>query len=755
MSIFTKATTAITRLFQRKKAVLLWPKWIGKQAQWQLVDQSAFIDEGYNLNSIIYSCISYKARVSKGVRLRAYGGTRDEPELLPADHDLTKLTDRPNPWMSFSELQGLNEVNYNLFGNAYVLAVRERSSDYPIALYSLRPDWVYHIYEHQHTIKGYAYVPGGSSYECALPILAADMLHVKLPHPGDSYAGLGKGMSPLYSLAQSGDVDNSITAYLKMFFDHGAMVQGVLITDQAINQNTSDMLRERWNATHGNWRNWVDPAVLGHGASYQRIGSSFDELDMSALDARNANRIAAPFGVPLVLLFQQPGVVQSTFKNYEQARASFWQDTMIPELQSFEIEWQYMLRGPGGEFVAYDYSAIPALQQARDEHAEVIGQAWERGVALRNEYRAALGLDPVPGGDVFKLPITFQFLPPRERTMEALVPPPATGDDEEGAIAATDEEEEGGREKALPSPWVVLPPRIPLYKAYGVKNLTLEQKLLHYKQFDALAEAWEDKFADEAARQLGRDRRNIMAIVNDTKAKALHAKASVIWQPALFGIIDYLRTNSQPSWRQGFIPLFNAVILEQGAALNAEFGIQFDVRNILAEDWYRQYTMTFSQNIADTTHNTIQDMFNKALAEGWSVDRMEDQLGTLFDQWIDGEVSDAQAAHFALDRLPNWRRRLIARDQTLRASNAGAHNLHKAWGVPMKEWLSTPDDRTRDSHKIGVAWGQEPYIVSIDEPFKVGGCAVMYPGDPDALCLEQIIQCRCQSLPIFPEDINP
>ena len=136
-------------------------------------------------------------------------------------------------------------------------------------------------------------------------------------------------------------------------------------------------------------------------------------------------------------------------------------------------------------------------------------------------------------------------------------------------------------------------------------------------------------------------------------------------------------------------------------------------------------------------------MFDAALADGYSIQDMEKALNTLFEQWIESGVTDPIDRYFAERRLPPWRLETIARTETMRASNAGAFNLYKAWGTTQKEWLATGDGRTRDSH--AAANGQ---VVDIDQPFTVGGAAMQYPGDPNAP-LSEVANCRCTVLPVL------
>lgn len=129
---------------------------------------------------------------------------------------------------------------------------------------------------------------------------------------------------------------------------------------------------------------------------------------------------------------------------------------------------------------------------------------------------------------------------------------------------------------------------------------------------------------------------------------------------------------------------------------------------------------------------------------------MEKALGTLFRQWAHGDVTDPQDRYFAAQRLPPYRAEIIARTETIRASNAGSTALYRDWGVKFKEWWATADNRTRDTHQVGAAVGKEPLVVGIDEPFIIGGVPLMYPGDPGAP-LREVANCRCTVLPVMPD----
>lgn len=94
------------------------------------------------------------------------------------------------------------------------------------------------------------------------------------------------------------------------------------------------------------------------------------------------------------------------------------------------------------------------------------------------------------------------------------------------------------------------------------------------------------------------------------------------------------------------------------------------------------------------------------------------------------------------DRLWQWKARRIARTETQGAVNggtyAGALAYAEATGISRyKQWLATPDARTRHSH--AVADGQ---VVALTDVFHVGHARLLHPGQAGGPAHE-VINCRC------------
>lgn len=91
-----------------------------------------------------------------------------------------------------------------------------------------------------------------------------------------------------------------------------------------------------------------------------------------------------------------------------------------------------------------------------------------------------------------------------------------------------------------------------------------------------------------------------------------------------------------------------------------------------------------------------------------------------------------------------------ARTMFTGAQNAGRiDGLHQAQELGIrvqKQWMATPDNRTRDTH--AELDGQ---IVDVDEPFITSaGNEIMYPGDP-AAAPEEVWNCRCTLVYVYPD----
>ena len=711
-----------------KRAPYLWMTWQEGEPQWYMADFASYVEEGYQMNAVIHAAVSYKERAISSVPIRAYAGDPDSPERLPPTHPLTRLVMRPNPYQSWREFQQQRVAYLNLAGNSYTLLDRPSRSAPPTALYNLRPDRVRIVPGKDGGLTGYVYKRNDedSWKKGAIPILVQDMMHKKFTNPLDPFEGLGYGLSPLAPLARSGDVDNSITRFLKKFFDQGAMVTGVLKARDRLDEPTVSRIRQRWKEVYGGSDNWDETVILDQGFDYQRIGMTFKEMGFETLDDRNEARMLAPFGVPPILLNTRLGLERSTMSNYEESRRQCWEDTLQPELLLMQDDDQYYLQTEDGGYVQYDTAAVPALRKDVSKLVEAAHKLWSMGVPANQALReVGLKVGVIPNGDVAYVPTSMV-----SNAAVATEAPPVDDLATVDAVADTTD-----RPKTLPATTAKE------VEAVAV-GWTTEDKTRLWKAADDLAVSHEAAFRDAAAAQFEREKRELLALVGEAKQRSLTAKASIQWEMILENALDVIR-NGGDEWRKAYTPLVSGVVKDAAGHWQTAAGLAFDVRNLEAEEWFVNYMATFADPISATSERVISEILQRAQREGWTVAEMQRALELTFQQWIKGTVS-AEDLAFALDRLTPWRTELIARTETMRSYGAGSLQIYKANGVQRKEWLATGDDRTRDSHRN--ADGQQR---STGEAFEIGGYKMQHPGDMSlGAPLSEAAACRCTILPV-------
>ena len=116
--------------------------------------------------------------------------------------------------------------------------------------------------------------------------------------------------------------------------------------------------------------------------------------------------------------------------------------------------------------------------------------------------------------------------------------------------------------------------------------------------------------------------------------------------------------------------------------------------------------------------------------------RLPETLGTGIDAG-EGIPELTERVRDVMSEASQSRARMIARTETVRASNAGGLQAAAESGVVRRKiWLSALDERVRDTHI--AAHGQER---GLDEYFSVGAASGPAPGDMSSA--KESVNCRC------------
>jgi HK97 family phage portal protein len=397
--------------------------------------------EGWRKNELIFACINKTAKTASQIELKVY----QDDEEVPA-HPLKALLQRPNPYMSEFDFWYAILTFQALAGRAAFEKERAASGQV-VRLWPMRPDYLHPLPSSKEFLGGYRYGKPGEPRHGRF-IEAKDVLDLKLFDPIDFY----HGWPPVAVAARVGDVDNSQTDFIKLFYEKGGVPPGLLKTKQKLSDDKVTELRARWAARYGGHEHWLQPAVLDADAEYQKVGSTIDELGFETLDSRNEARVCMVMDVPPILVGAKVGLERATYSNYAEARLSWWEDSLVPRYIDLndgiinQLLIEFELEG-SGVMTDWDMSRVAALQDKRQKAWDVAGTALKSGAVTVNEYREMVGLQQVENGDVFLRPITIQDVAEGEER-EVLINADGTQPSGNG-----EEPEEASRLWWIPPPW--------------------------------------------------------------------------------------------------------------------------------------------------------------------------------------------------------------------------------------------------------------------------------------------------------------
>lgn len=124
----------------------------------------------------------------------------------------------------------------------------------------------------------------------------------------------------------------------------------------------------------------------------------------------------------------------------------------------------------------------------------------------------------------------------------------------------------------------------------------------------------------------------------------------------------------------------------------------------------------FSTEINKTTFDKLKRTVAESLDAGESRQALEERITEVYDGFTVGRAGT------------------IARTEVLVASQEGTFSGYQQGNIDLKIWVSTPDEKTRDSH-AEVDGEEQP----LNQPFSNG---LMFPGDPEGDASE-VVNCRC------------
>ena len=411
MGLLARTVTALSTMIPERKvavgaAINTWESGVPQQ---QKESYYRYALEGYSGNEVAFACVEELASSAGEPRLVAVRKTDKGPEQLH-EHPVLELLEHPNPWISGSQLISTLIMYRAVSGNAYIEKVRSGAGKI-VELFALRPDrmWVVPDANPNIHLRGWEYKIGADTY--FLP--ARDVIQTKTRNPLDDWYG----MPPMRPAALRIDSAAAMRVLTQAFFNNAGIPAGLLTLEKQVGPAEAQMIRDRARNDYGG-RNAFNMMVLaGQGTvTYTPMGMPLGErgLVMPELDEILDAKTAMVFGVPLELIGARLGMIHGNRSTTKEARASFWDETLVPLYRELAADLTRGLRDEYGDFdyLEFDLSTVQALQEDENQKSERVIKQLHAGLISVQEGRVDLGREPeFEAGAILVMPDNISGLP--------------------------------------------------------------------------------------------------------------------------------------------------------------------------------------------------------------------------------------------------------------------------------------------------------------------------------------------------------
>jgi len=626
---------------------------------------------------------------------------RKDPDNASAlyKHDFYDLME--NPSKMFPEMDG-HTVLYTtatlveLLGEMFWVKLRvgNRITD----ILPFPPSWA--IRTPTAGLPTFLFQPFGTTAGHTIEVEPRDVVWFKKPDMADPY---GRGRGRTEAVGDELDTDEYAAKWQKNFFFNDATppfwanLPGAGLADLT-------RLKDEWMQKVGSWLNAKKPAFTNaENMQVTKLGDSIREMDFVESRRFLRDTFLQHYSIPPELF----GILESSNRaTIDAAYYLFAKNVISHRLGFYE-------RAITRQLIQVDYSPslIAKMRFAVPEDEAfkltVSNEGLARGTLTRAEWRRAMGYPVDKADDVYLVPFSLVEVP-KGTPIGASEPAP-----EEAAIDIVEEDPEKGvltvTEKSV--------------------DTRSELKAAHWKMTDARAREGEGTFRAKTRTFASAQAKRVKsAIGSDPKGYARALKS------AFTGADEALMHAYAPAWMSTMV---DGAKIGRGL-LGMKASPSFELYNKAFEVWIKKNGLKRAKDINTTTFNELLDVLQKSLAEGIAEGESIAVLTERVFTAVDG----------VYDKMTEARAEAIARTETISTVNFGQNVVYEAEGVAKKEWLSTPDGFTRESHEM-----MDGTIVGIDESFNVPGFentesdSMDYPGGGSVA--GQNINCRCTILPVL------
>lgn len=680
--------------------------------------------DSYRSAWIVNACITKIAEAVANIKLDLYQVNKREDVKQLFTHRLFDLLAMPNPTMSGFEFFKILITTRKLYGNTYILKLRNEGNKNIQQLWLLKPDCVTVRYNEGTNGLEYLYQFPGAPAEL---FPGEDIIHLKNYDPLDN----------TYGMPDTQPIMETIKTFVfssrwnMNFFYNSARPDALIVTKAKMTGVEKEEFKKDWNQKMGGWEQSHKLGILSGEVQYNPVNFNMRDMQFSTLHDKNIEDILSAFGVP------KPILARTDMQNRAVADAAiyaFMKFSVVPEIRSIMEKLNIELVSEFGSDLYLDFT--DPTPEDREAEITEYQAGWNKWLTT-NEIRDKENLPPLEGGWSIYLPLgVFD--------MQDGIPDPA-GDAapkmyKEIKLSKKKyyEQKEAMRQAELKRKIL---PKLHDFKKDQVLRSTIKRALLGMveKKIKKVISIRTKKFSTqekaelfiEHTKRLNKDetlfRRTVVALLNRQKNDVVEAVHS-----DRFGK-SFTKTDWDPdrliNWdiqKLLFVevskPVFKTIITNRAKRAANIIGATFTPSKRI-EDFIDKKAEKFAEQVNETTKERVRN----ALKAG-----IQAKEGS---QEIAARVNDVFTTRSKSDSVR------IAKTEVLSASNEAEFEVYKQNRfIGNKEWLHSGSGNPRPEH---LAMNGE--VVGKNDRFSNG---LLYPGDM-AGDASETINCGCSLLPNF------
>lgn len=345
------------------------------------------------------------------------GSCRMEPR-----HPLVSLFAAPNRWQTAFEFMAFWLTSLCLRGNGYVVIERDVDGQ-PIELVPVAPDRVTIMLSDDGMMW---YRINSRRLGLGIMIPPDDMMHLKNISM-DGYVGV----SPI-AIAQ--DVIGLALATQQhggILFRQGGQIGGVISHPGQLSKEASTRIANSWRETHEGVQNAHKVAVLEEGAKFEKIAMTSEDAQFLETRRFQVIDICRLYGVPPHKLGE---LDKATLNNIEQQQQQYIDAALAPIARSIEQLFdRHLLFADERRTLACKLDADEMTRGDLLTRYQAYQIGTLNGWLSRNEVRARENMEPVEGGDEYRVPLNTGDPTRPQNIPQAKPPSPGPGTEPDDA----------------------------------------------------------------------------------------------------------------------------------------------------------------------------------------------------------------------------------------------------------------------------------------------------------------------------------